>query len=269
MEKGNNTGKRCAVVTGASSGIGREFARLLGRRGYYLVISGRNEKALNALKNEIGSERCTVITADLSSTRSCIDLCAAAMKYDPDILINNAGFGVYGEFIETSLSKELEMIDVNIKAMHILFKLFTQFFTKKGRGRILNVASTAGLLPGPLMSSYYSSKSYVIRQTQAVHEELRRRNSNVRVSVLCPGPVDTEFNARAGISGFMKGITARQCAEYTLAQMEHNRLMIIPTAKMQLMAAAVKIAPERLTAAVSYTLQKGKTLIDKEQQKDA
>ncbi|MCM1523592.1 MAG: SDR family NAD(P)-dependent oxidoreductase [Ruminococcus sp.] len=258
------SGKRCAVVTGASSGIGREFARILGRNGYYLVITGRNEKALNALKNEIGEERCTVITADLADTRACIDLCAEAMKFDPDILINNAGFGVYGEFTETSLSRELEMIDVNIKAMHILFKLFTRFFVKKGRGQILNVASSAGLMPGPLMSSYYSSKSYVIRQTQAVHEELRRRKSGVKVSVLCPGPVDTEFNARAGISGFMKSITAKQCAEYTLKRMGHNSLMIIPTVGMQLAAAAVKIAPERLTAAVSYSLQKGKKQIHTE-----
>ena len=153
------------------------------------------------------------------------------------------------------------MIDVNIKAVHILFKLFLKEFTKQNRGYILNDASTAGLLPGPLMSTYYSTKSYVIRQTQAVYEELRRRKSDVHVSVLCPGPVSTEFNARAGIEGFMKGITPRYCAAYTLSKMKQNKLMIIPTAKMQLAMTAVKFAPLCLACAVSYTLQSGKKQI--------
>lgn len=254
--------EHCAVITGASSGIGAEFARVLGRKGYFLVLTGRNEKALKALKKEIGSDKCVIITADLSRTKECIDFYAKAKQYDPDILINNAGFGIYGEFTETSLSKELEMIDINIKAVHILFKLFLKYFVKNDRGYILNVASSAGLLPGPLMSTYYSTKSYVIRQTQAVCEELRRRGSRVCVSVLCPGPVDTEFNRRAGIQGFMKGITAQQCVSYTLMCMERSRLMIIPTAKMQLLAIAVKFAPNAAVRRVSYLLQNNKKLLD-------
>ena len=254
--------EHCAVITGASSGIGAEFARRLGAMGCFLVLSGRNEEALNKLRKEIGKDNCVVITADLSDTRSCIDLYAKSKKYCPDILINNAGFGLYGEFTETSLSKELEMIDVNVKAVHILFKLFLKDFTKNNRGYILNVASTAGLLPGPLMSTYYSTKSYVIRQTQAVWEELRRKKSAVHVSVLCPGPVSTEFNSRAGIEGFMKGITPKYCAAYTLNKMKQNKLMIIPTAKMQLAMAAVKIAPICLACAVSYSLQSGKKRIE-------
>lgn len=254
--------EHCAVITGASSGIGAEFARLLGAMGCFLVLSGRNEKALEKLRSEIGKDKCVIIPADLSNPKSCIDLYANSKKYRPDILINNAGFGLYGEFTETSLSKEIEMIDVNVKAVHILFKLFLRDFTKQNRGYILNVASTAGLLPGPLMSTYYSTKSYVVRQTQAIYEELRIKKSNVHVSVLCPGPVSTEFNTRAGIEGFMKGITPRYCAAYTISKMKHNKLMIIPTAKMQLAMAAVKIAPVCLACAVSYTLQSGKKRIE-------
>ncbi len=255
------TEKHCAVITGASSGIGAEFARELGKRGVFLIISGRNEKALKAIRRENGEEKCRIIISDLSDEKSCIDLYAAAKKYNPDILINCAGFGVYGEFTETSLSSELKMIDVNIKAMHILFKLFTRDFVKKDRGYILNVGSAAGLLPGPLMSTYYSSKSYVIRQTLAVYTELLMRRSSVGISVLCPGPVDTEFNSRAGIKGFMKGITARKCVKYTLEKMRKNKTIIIPTFKMQLTAAAVKLAPAKLVTVVSYFLQSRKKKI--------
>lgn len=253
--------KHCAVITGASSGIGAEFARLLSKRGTFVILSGRNTEALNKLRDEIGRDKCTVIAADLSDTKSCIDLYARTRKYDPDILINNAGFGLFGEFTETSLNKELEMIDVNIKAMHILFKLYTKDFVRKDRGYVLNVASSAGLLPGPLMSTYYSTKSYVIRQTQAVYEELRRRKSRVHVSVLCPGPVNTDFNKRAGIQGFMKGISARECAAYTLKKMRDNKLMILPTLPIKAMAIGVRLAPVKLTAFVSGLLQSGKKKI--------
>lgn len=257
----NNGHAHCAVITGASSGIGREFAQQLARKDYFLILSGRNEAALNELKNELGDDNCAVIAADLSDARSCIDLYAKTKQYNPDVLINNAGFGLHGEFTETSLSKELEMIDVNIRAVHILFKLFLKDFVRSNRGYILNVASSAGLLPGPLMSTYYSTKSYVIRQTQAVNEELRRRKSAVHVSVLCPGPVNTEFNIRAGIEGFMKGITAEECVYYTLKQMSRNKLMIIPSLKMQIASAAVKLAPLSLVNSVSYILQSGKKKI--------
>lgn len=258
-EKGQ---KHCAVITGASSGIGMEMARALNKIGCFVVLSGRNIKALEELREELGAESCAVIPADLTVVKNCIDLYAAAKKYEPDILINNAGFGIYGEFTETSLTNELELIDVNIKAMHILFKLFLKDFVKKDRGYILNVASSAGFMPGPLMTTYYSSKSYVIRQTVGVYTELRARRSNVNVSVLCPGPVSTEFNRRAGITGFFKGITAKQCAVYTLSRMYRKELIIIPTIKMKALITAGKLAPERLASFGAYILQKGKKRIE-------
>lgn len=253
--------RHCAVITGAGSGIGKAFALQLAAAGFYIVLTGRNEKALEEVRKKIGDDGCTVIVCDLSDTKACIDLYAESVKLSPDLLINNAGFGLYGEFISTSLSKELEMIDVNIKAVHILFKLFTKYFVKCGRGYVLNVASSAGLLPGPLMSTYYSTKGYVVRQTQAVYEELRRNKSKVHVAVLCPGPVSTDFNARAGIKGFMKGITAEECAEYALKKLFEGKLMIIPTFKIQLTSAAVKLAPDNLVARASYYLQNKKTVL--------
>ena len=254
--------KHCAVITGASSGIGAEFARILSKRGTFVILSGRNEDALNMLSDEIGKDRCTVIPTDLTSTKNCIDLYAKTKKYDPDILINNAGFGVFGDFTETSLSKELEMIDVNIKAMHTLFKLYTKDFVKKDRGYILNVGSSAGLLPGPHMSAYYSSKSYVIRQTQAVYEELRRKKSHVHVSVLCPGPVQTEFNKRAGIENIIsKGITPRKCAVYALKKMRENKLMILPTLPVKLLDIAVRLAPAEILAFGAGIFMMGKKKI--------
>lgn len=258
----------CALITGASSGIGAEFARILSRQGVFVLLTGRNTKALEDLKAELdgkspdGSSVCEIFTADLSKPRECIDLFAKVKKYDPDILINNAGFGIYGEFTETSLTKELELIDVNIKGMHILFKLFVKEFVKKGRGHILNVASSAGLLAGPLMSAYYSSKAYVIRQSLAVSMELAVKRSGVRVSVLCPGPVDTNFNRRAGITGFFKGITAEKCAEYTLDKMGRGSVIIIPTVKVKAIALFAKLAPWQLSALGAYILQKGKKRID-------
>ncbi|MGN0666291.1 MAG: SDR family NAD(P)-dependent oxidoreductase [Huintestinicola sp.] len=258
--------RRCpahaALITGASSGIGREIARILACKGCFVVLSGRNTKELYKLRDEIGHDKSVIITADLSDTKSCIDLYAKCRPYDIDILINNAGFGLYGAFTETSLNRELEMIDVNIKAVHILFKLFLKDFVKKDRGYILNVASSAGLMAGPLMSTYYSTKNYVIRQTQAVYQELRRRKSRVSVSILCPGPVSTDFNRRAGIEGFMKGITAKKCAAYAVDCMFNRKLMIIPSLKMQIAAIGMKFCPIKLMTFISYVLQNGKHVIE-------
>lgn len=253
---------RCAVITGASSGLGAEFAKQLSKRGCFVVITGRNEKALNELKESIGEDKCAVIPADLSDVKGCIDFYGKAKKYGPDMLINNAGFGIYGEFTETSLSKELELIDVNIKAVHILFKLFLRDFVRNNNGRILNVASVAGYMPGPLMAAYYASKSYVIRLTQGVHTELCRRGSRVRVSVLCPGPVSTDFNRRAGITGSFKGITPRECVSYTLMQMSCNKAVIIPSAKIKLIALGSKLAPWSIASNGAYYVQKAKKRIE-------
>ena len=183
-----------ACITGASSGIGMEFAKQLSFMGYNLILVARNRKALKELADSLPT-KCMIITCDLASEDSCRTLADKLKKYNIRILINNAGFGDVGAFCETSLSKELDMIDVNVKATHILTKELLPGFIKRDCGYILNVASSAGLLPGgPYMATYYATKAYVTSFTSAIYEELKDMKSNVHISALCPGPVDTNFN---------------------------------------------------------------------------
>ena len=244
-----------ALVTGATSGIGREIARLLRSRGYDLIITGRDEDELMRLSAELGHGNTTAVSADLSSEKECFELYKAVRRYPVMILVNSAGFGVYGEFSEVSLRKELDMINVDIRAVHILMKLFLRDFIKRDRGYILNVSSAAAFMPGPFMSGYYASKSYVLRQSEAVSEELRRRRSRVSISILCPGPVRTDFNRRAGVSSGFKGITAQKAAKAGVDGMFAHRLVIVPGAGMTLVTALSGMLPVKLVTAVNYSVQ--------------
>ncbi len=244
-----------ALITGASSGIGREMARCLGRFGIRLVISGRNRENLEELRQEIGEKQVKIITADIASKDECIRLYREASKYSIDILINNAGFGLFGKFAETDLDRELEMIDVNIKAVHILTKLFLKDMVKRNRGYILNVASSAGFLPGPLMSTYYATKNYVVRLTEAVHEELRSMGSRVYIGAFCPGPVDTNFNKTAGVKFAVKGISAGYAAVYAITKMMDREMIIVPTAVMKTGLTAARFVPDAALVRVTRFIQ--------------
>ena len=160
-----------ALVTGASSGIGRDMARYLSGLGYDIIAVARDGVHLSKLKEELKTNVET-ISIDLADTDACKQLYELVKNKNIDVLINNAGFGDFGEFTNTDLDKELNMIDVNIKAMHILAKLFLQDMVKRNNGYILNVASIAGFMPGPLMATYYSTKAYVVRLTQSIRQEL-------------------------------------------------------------------------------------------------
>ena len=175
------------LITGASSGIGESLARGLASRGYDLILVARSEDKLRLLKEELKC-KVKIEVMDLSVEENLYKL---HEKYSGKVnfLINNAGFGAFGEFASTNLDNELNMIDLNIRSVHILTKLFLEDFIKQDYGRILNVASIAAFEPGPLMATYYATKSYVYNLTMAIYEELRRKNSNVKVSVLCPGPI--------------------------------------------------------------------------------
>lgn len=247
-----------ALITGASSGIGREIARKLGKMGIRLVISGRDRKSLEALRKEIGEKRVKIITADIAYEDECIRLYEEASNYGIDILVNNAGFGLYGKFTETSLDRELEMIDVNIKAVHILTKLFLQDFVKRNGGHILNVASAAGFLPGPLMATYYATKNYVVRLTEAVHEELRSSHSKVCIGAFCPGPVDTNFNNTAGVKFALRGISDKYAAECAVQGMFEGKMLIIPTALMKAGMIGSRFVPDGLLSMVTRYMQSKK-----------
>ncbi|MGN1304255.1 MAG: SDR family NAD(P)-dependent oxidoreductase [Oscillospiraceae bacterium] len=247
-----------ALITGASSGIGREIARELAKRGVRLVISGRNYDALKELHDEIGERRVKIIPADLSKPEECYRLYCEAKKYDIDILVNNAGFGLFGKFAETELEREINMISVNVTAVHILQKLFLKDFRKRDRGYILNVASSAGFMPGPYMATYYSTKNYVVRLTEAVSSELKNEGSKVSVSAFCPGPVDTNFNDTAGVSFALKGISAEYAAKCAVKGMFAGKTLIIPTLKMKIADYGAGFVPPMLLAKIAGYMQKKK-----------
>ena len=244
-----------ALITGASSGLGRDFAIELSKKGYDLVLVARNKKKLEDVK-KLCCTNVEIEIMDLSNIDNCKKL---YNKYkDIDLLVNNAGFGLFGEFNRTDLDKEFEMIDLNIKSLHVLTKLYLKDMIKKDSGRILNVASSAAFLPGPLMSTYYSTKSYVMRLTVAIYEELRRIKSNVKVSVLCPGPVETNFNNVANVNFSIKGLKSDYVVKYALNKMFKNKLIIIPGILPRLGVIASKFVPIKLLVKITYNIQKRK-----------
>ena len=187
-----------ALVTGASSGIGRDMAKYLSSLGYDIIAVARDGEALNKLKQNLQTNM-EIISMDLSEEEDCKELYNTVKNKKIDILVNNAGFGDFGEFADTDLDKDMKMINVNIKAVHILTKLFLKDMVKRNSGHILNVASIAGFMPGPLMATYYSTKAYIVRFTQSIYTELKKKKSKVKISVLCPGPVNTNFNKVAKV----------------------------------------------------------------------
>lgn len=252
-----------ALVTGASSGIGRDMARTLNNLGYNLIITARDREKLEELKKELNKKNdkiVDVIVKDLSKTDECISLYNEIKeKYEfIDIVINNAGFGLCGRFTETSIEKELSMIDTNIKAVHILTKLFLKDMVEKDKGRILNVSSIAGFMPGPLMATYYSTKNYVLRLTQSIKEELNKGKSNVKISVLCPGPVNTNFNDVADVKFAIKGLSSEYVAKYAIDKMLKNKTIIIVGWKIKIARFLSKISPDMIVAKVCYHMQRRK-----------
>ncbi|MDO4270405.1 MAG: SDR family oxidoreductase [Eubacteriales bacterium] len=243
-----------ALITGASSGIGREMAKLLAARGYELTLCARREDRLRELAAELPTV-CHVVAADVADEKECRLLYEAARGDDLEVVINNAGFGLFGEFAGTDLDEELRMIDVNIRAVHILTKLAVRDFAARGRGYVLNVASSAGFLPGPLMATYYASKNYVLRLTEAVREELRRAGSPVRVCALCPGPVDTEFNKVAGVRFSLAGLNAGRVAREALDGLFAGKAVVVPGAAMKAMTFARHFASDSLLARITYHFQ--------------
>ncbi len=246
-----------ALVTGASSGIGRDMARYLSKLGYDLIIVAQREERLIELKEELRTN-VQVISMDLSIKENCINLYKSIKNQEIDLLINNAGFGEFGTFNETDLEKEIKLINTNITAVHILTKLFLKDMKKVNKGRILNVASVAGFAPGPLMAAYYSSKAYVLRLSQAIYTELKKDKSNVHISVLYPGPIATEFNDVAGVKFTLKPLSSEYVAKYAIDKTLKNKPMIIPGLLNKMMIMLTKVAPSKLTARIVYRNQKKK-----------
>ena len=245
------------LITGASSGIGRDMARILANKYDELILVGRDIKRLNDLKEEISTKnnKIYIESLDLSIQDNCIKL--HKKHKDVDLLINNAGFGEHGKFDKTSLEKETMMINTNIVACHTLTKLYLQNMKEKNSGHILNVASIAGFMPGPYMSTYYATKNYVVRLSEAIKEELRREKSKVKISILCPGPVETNFVKNANIDFFFIGMNSKKVAKYAIKHL--NRFYIVPGLPIKIGRFLIKLLPSSLVAKVIYLLQKSKT----------
>lgn len=245
------------LITGASSGIGRDMARYLSQKGCELILTARNTQKLEKLKKELKTST-EIIYSDLSEENAPFQLYKQCRDKNIDFLINNAGYGIFGEFDKTDIQDELAMINVNIRAAHILTKLFLKDFKRKNHGIILNVASSAGFMTGPLMSSYYASKNYVFRLTMAIHEELRRCGSNVKISAFCPGPVDTNFNNRAGVSFSVKAISSEYAAKYAIDKCLNGKTIIIPSLQMKAGVFASRFVPHKVLSAITYNIQHNK-----------
>lgn len=246
-----------ALITGASNGMGADFARELSLSGYDLVLVARDKDKLDNIKKELKTN-VEIEVMDLSIEENLFKL---HDKYSGkiDLLINNAGFGAFGNFFETDLNNELNMIDLNLKAYHILTKLFLIDFVKDNKGKILNVASGAAFQPGPLMDTYYATKSYVYTLSMGIYEELRRIKSNVHISILCPGPVNTGFNDRAKVKFSVKGLRSIDVVKYTLKKLDKNKLIIVPGIKMKIGAFGNRILSRKAIIKITYNIQKAKS----------
>ena len=270
-----------ALVTGASSGIGRDMSRYLYKLGYSLILVARDENKMLELKEELekydGSSKkteetntyhnsdykamkrmITIISADLSNKEECLKLYEKTKEFDIDILVNNAGFGIFGEFSKTDLGIEINLINTNITAVHILTKLYLQDMIKKNKGHILNVASIAGMEPGPLMAAYYASKAYVIRLSRAINKELRNDKSNVKISILCPGPTNTNFNNVANVVFKSPSMSSEKVAKYGIDKTLQGKLIIVPGILNKSVRLFSKIVPDSILETCAYHIQRRK-----------
>ena len=248
-----------ALITGASSGIGREMAIYLSELGCDLIIAARDKEKLEELQKELKT-KVQIIVIDLANEKKIKDLYMITKNENIDILINNAGFGLFGSYNDVDLLTELNMIDVNIKAVHILSRMYIKDFTKRNSGYILNVGSSAGLLKGgPLMSCYYATKSYIVSFTNAIYEELRRNKSKVRIACLCPGPVKTNFQKVADVKFNTKELDARYVARYAIENLlSSKKLIIVPGTSVKMGVFLARFLPTKLLLKITYKIQERK-----------
>jgi len=255
--------RKTALVTGASSGIGLDLAKRFAAEGHDVALVARSEGKLKELAAALEAEhqvRAHVVTADLAQPRAAETLVAAleARGIAVDVLVNNAGYALYGAFTETDLADELNMIQVNIVALTHLTKLVVRQMVAKKAGRVLNVASTAAFQPGPLMAVYYATKAYVLSFSEALANELR--GTGVTVTALCPGPTATGFQARAQMeeSKLVRGksiMTSEVVARAGYSGLMKGKTIVIPGMSNKMMANAVRFLPRNTVTALVRSAQ--------------
>ena len=250
--------KPVALITGASAGLGAEFARQLSKRGHSLVLTARRKERLEALAAELGNAR--VVAIDLSqhdaAAKLIADLDAAGEQVA--VLVNNAGFGLIGRFAKREPGRLREMIDLNVGTLTDLCRLVAPQMIERGSGGIINVASTAAFQPGPNMAVYFATKAYVLSFTEALHEELKPHG--IRVSCLCPGPTRTEFGEVAGFGGngmFDRfAMEAPEAVAAGLKGLDRNKAVVVPGLQNKITAASTRFAPRpvvrKIAGAIKY-----------------
>lgn len=244
-----------ALITGASSGIGKEMALYLSKQGVDLILVAREQEKLKEVQKLIKTNS-QIICMDLGIAENCIELYKQVK--DVDILINNAGFGLFGEFKDTDLITEINMINTNVCAVHMLTKLFLSDMCEKNSGYILNVSSIAGFMPGPHMATYHATKAYVLKLTQSIYEELRKKNSNVKISALCPGPIKTPFLDKANVHFKTKLMTSEQVAKYAIDNMFKGKYMILPGTNNKLIRFLSKFVPDKIIGKIVYKMEEAR-----------
>jgi len=257
--------RKVMLITGASGGIGADLARLAARKGHDLALVARNRAALDALADELAAlpgqtnARPLVIDLDLSRPGAVASLVGAmdAAGAAPEILVNNAGYGLLGAATDGDIAEQLGMIDLNIRALTELSLVFAPKLIE-ARGRLLNVASIAAFMPGPGMAVYYASKAYVLSFTEALSAELKPRG--VSVTALCPGPVPTGFQARARFSGKMDKMVRVSLSSSEVAQIAYDGMMagkrvVVPGLVAKFVGWTSPFTPKSLTLAVVSSMQ--------------
>ena len=247
--------KKVALITGASAGLGVEFARQLSKRGHRLVLAARRMERLEQLAKELGNARAVAI--DLSKANAAAKLMADldAAGEQVEILVNNAGFGLIGRFAELDSKRLRQMIDLNVGALTDLCRATAPGMIRRKSGAILNVASTAAFQPGPKMAVYFATKAYVLHFTEALHEELKPHG--IHVSCLCPGPTRTEFGEVAGFGGnSMFAMEAPEVVAAGLAGLDRNHAVVVPGWMNKVTAASTRFAPRsvvrKIAGAIKY-----------------
>ena len=246
------------VITGASSGIGREFAKALAAKGCRLIMVARREDRMRELAGELGVP-CEVLPADLTREEECNRVIETIAGQKASVLINCAGFGLLGATVEHTLEEELNMINLNVRAVHILTRRFLDLRKDEGTGAILNVASCAGLLPaGPYLNTYYATKAYVASFTQGLALELKDMKTGIYVGELCPGPVYTEFTQVARGKEWSSGLTPEKVVEYAIRKMEKGKTLIVPGAGIRAGLFGTRLLSRNMAAKIVGRGQKGR-----------
>ena len=247
-----------ALITGASSGIGYHCAKILAEKGYDLIITARSVDKLNKLSEEVKKEynkEVVIIPLDISKRENIEELFNKTKDYNIEVVINNAGLGKVGMFYEVTDAEDYNMIDINVTAMHMILKHYAYALDN---AYILTVASVASFCPGPKMATYYATKNYIRSYAEALRFELKKMKKNVGVTILAPGPVDTNFNDTANVTFTLKGVAADKCASYAIKRMFKKKKFATPKWTVRAATRFMRILPHRVSMKMCYKTQSKK-----------